>query len=205
MKIDSLDIEEFASGEHRGKTVENIRGESLLFRGGSRTGKTLTFNAILYNLLGARHTVDLATGRQNEVEIGFTDESRFFRGNPEAEYEDGEYLLTGAEASDVFGDKIGDPSLVKSHFVHSHIGKMPLDQLSRSNRVSLVRKVTNEDLRERLSRFERAEEQLNHLVIEAEDEERRISEDLDEVERKVGDLESQKEKYEQRSSVADCW
>lgn len=47
MKIESIDIEEFADGEHRGKTVRNIRSDSLLFRGGSRTGKTLTFNAVL--------------------------------------------------------------------------------------------------------------------------------------------------------------
>lgn len=196
MKIDSLDIEEFASGEHRGKTVENIRGESLLFKGGSRTGKTLTFNAILYNLLGARHTIDLATGRQNEVEIKFTDGTKFFRGNPEAEYEYEDQSPTGAEASNAFEERIGEPSIVKSHFVHSHIGKMPLDQLSRSKRISLVRKVTNEDLTERLSKFERAEDQLGQLLVEARDEERRISEDLNEVERQVSELQSQKGKYE---------
>jgi predicted YcjX-like family ATPase len=56
-------------------------------RGGSRTGKTLTFNALLYNLLGAQHTIDLATGQKNKVELGFTNETRYFRGNPRAEYE----------------------------------------------------------------------------------------------------------------------
>jgi len=196
MKIKSIAIEEFADGEHRGKTVENIRGDSLLFRGGSRTGKTLTFNAILYNLLGAQHTIDLATGRQNKVELEFTDGSRFFRGNPEAEYEDAETELTGAEASEAFQDKIGNTTLIRSHFVHSHIGKMPLDNLSRSKRISLVREVTNNELRQRLNQFERAEEQLNQLVIEKRDENRRVSEDIDEVERQIRDLESQLEKYE---------
>jgi hypothetical protein len=87
MRIDSLDIEEFAGGEHRGMTIESVSNDSQLLRGGSRTGKTLTFNAVLYNLLGAQNTVDLATGRQNKVELEFTNDSRFFRGNPEAEYE----------------------------------------------------------------------------------------------------------------------
>jgi len=148
MKIESIDVEEFADGEHRGKSAENIRGDSLFFRGGSRTGKTLTFNAILYNLLGSRHTIDLATGRQNKVELEFTDGSRFFRGNPEAEYEDEEQNLTGADASEAFKEKIGDTALIRSHFVHSHIGKMPLDNLSRSKRISLVREVTNDELRQ---------------------------------------------------------
>jgi DNA repair exonuclease SbcCD ATPase subunit len=196
MKIDSIDIEEFANGEHRGKTVEAIGGDPLLFQGGSRTGKTLTFNAILYNLLGARNTVDLATGRQNEVELGFTDGTRFFRGNPEAEYENGGETLTGANASETFKEKIGDTPLIKSHFVHSHLGKMPLDDLSRSKRISLIRTVTNEELRQRIARFERAEDQLNQLVIETKDENRRVSEDLKDVERTIDDLESQQEKYE---------
>ncbi|MXR52393.1 hypothetical protein GRX03_12360 [Halovenus sp. WSH3] len=196
MKIDSVDIEKFANGEHRGKTVENITGGSLLFQGGSRTGKTLTFNAILYNLLGASNTIDLATGRQNEVELGFTDGTRFFRGNPEAEYEDGEETVTGKEASDTFREKIGDTPLISSHFVHSHLGKMPLDKLSRNKRISLIRTVTNEDLRQRIERFERAEDQLEQLVVETRDEKRRVSEDLQEVERTIDDLESQQEKYE---------
>jgi len=197
MKIKSIDIEEFADGEHRGKTVNDIRGDSLLFRGGSRTGKTLTFNVILYSLLGSQHTIDLATGRQNKIELEFTDGSRFFRGNPEAEYEDEEQNLTGADASEAFKEKIGDTALIRSHFVHSHIGKMPLDNLSRSKRISLVREVTNDELRQRLTRFERAEEQLNQLVIETQDEDRRVSEDIDEVERQIRDLKSQLEKYEE--------
>lgn len=203
MRIKTLDIEEFASGEHRGKTVQTVQGDSFLFRGGSRTGKTLTFNAILYNLLGARHTVDLATGRQNEVELRFSNGTRFFRGNPEAEFEvDGE-VLTGGEASDEFSDRLGDTDLIKSHFVHSHLGKMPLDDLGKDDRISLIRAVTNDELRQRLSRLENAEEQLDELVVETKDEERRAGENLDEIQREIQNLESQKEKYEDIESKID--
>lgn len=203
MRIKTLDIEEFASGEHRGKTVQNIQGDSFLFRGGSRTGKTLTFNAILYNLLGARHTVDLATGRQNAVELRFTDGTRFFRGNPEAEFEDGGEVLTGAEASDVFSDQLGDTDIIKSHFVHSHLGKMPLDDLGKDDRISVIQAVTDDELRQRLNRFEDAEEQLEDLVVETRDKKRRVSEELDEVQREIKNLESQKEKHEDIKSKID--
>ncbi|MXR40085.1 hypothetical protein GRX01_01750 [Halobaculum sp. WSA2] len=203
MRIKTLDIEEFASGEHRGKTVQNVQGDSFLFRGGSRTGKTLTFNAILYNLLGARHTVDLATGRQNEVELRFTNGTRFFRGNPRAEFENGGEVLTGGDASDEFSELLGDTDLIKSHFVHSHLGKMPLDDLGKDDRISLIRAVTNDELRQRLSRFEDAEEQLEELVIETEDEKRRATENLEEIQREIQSLESQKEKYEDIESKID--
>jgi len=196
MRIDSLDIEEFANGEHRGNTVEDIGGENLLFQDGSRTGKTLTFNALLYNILGARHTTDLAVGRQNEVGVKFTDGTRFFRGNPRSEYGYESQASTGTEASEDLEDRIGSSDLIKSHFVHSHLGKMPLDNLSRNRRISLIRAVTDDELRRRLSKLERAEEQLEQLVVETKDDSRRILQDLDDVERQIRDLESQKSKHE---------
>ncbi|WP_135829854.1 SMC family protein [Halorussus halobius] len=196
MRIDSLDIEEFANGEHRGMEIESLSSDSQLLQGGSRTGKTLTFNAILYNLLGAQHTIDLATGRQNEVEIGFTNNRRFFRGNPEAEYETEDETLHGSEASETFSEDLGDTTLLKSHFVHSHIGKMPLDDLSRAQRTRLIRSVTNQGLEQRISRLEDAKEQLDQLVVETKDTKRRLSEEESDLDRKISDLESQKEKYE---------
>lgn len=200
MRIDSLDIEEFAGGEHRGMEIESVSSDSQLLRGGSRTGKTLTFNAILYNLLGAQHTIDLATGRQNEVELEFTNDSRFFRGNPEAEYERDDETLQGSTASEAFSEDLGDTNLLKSLFVHSHIGKMPLDELSRSQRTKLIRSVTNRELEQRISRLEDAEEQLGELVIETKDTKRRLSEEESDLDRQIRDLESQKEKYDRLGS-----
>ncbi|ADQ66299.1 hypothetical protein GL213_03495 [Halogeometricum borinquense] len=200
MKIDSLNIEEFASGEHRGMEIESVSSDSHLLRGGSRTGKTLTFNAILYNLLGAKHTIDLATGRQNEVELEFTNDSRFFRGNPESEYEREDETLDGSNASEAFSEDLGDTTLLKSLFVHSHIGKMPLDELSRGQRTKLIRSVTNRELEQRISRLEDAEEQLSELVVETKDTKRRLSEEKSDLDRQVSDLESQKEKYDRLES-----
>lgn len=197
MRIKRVSVDGFASGEHRGLEVESIDGGSLLLRGGSRTGKTLTFNAIIYNLLGAQETIDLATGRQNEVEIKFTDGKKFFRGNPEADYDNGEEGFSGSEASDKFADDLGETKLVKSHFAHSHIGKMPLDDLSRSQRISLIRSVTNKELEQRLTRLQDAEAQLNQLVIEAQDTRRRVSEKQEDIEQQISSLESQKKKYQQ--------
>jgi DNA repair exonuclease SbcCD ATPase subunit len=200
MRINSLEIEEFASGEHRGKEIESVSTDSLLLRGGSRTGKTLTFNALLYNLLGAQHTIDLATGQKNKVELGFTNETRYFRGNPRAEYEKNGETLHGSKASKTFSEDLGDTNLLKSLFVHSHIGKMPLDKLNRGERTKLIRSVTNQELERRISRLEDAEEQLNELVIETEDTKRRLSEEDSDLDRQIRDLESQKKKYERLES-----
>jgi|AntRauMinimDraft_3_1070383.scaffolds.fasta_scaffold00704_3 DNA repair exonuclease SbcCD ATPase subunit len=200
MKIDSLDIEEFADGEHRGMKIESVSSDSLLLRGGSRTGKTLSFNAVLYNLLGAKHTIDLAAGRQNKVELGFTNDSRFFRGNPRSVYERGDETLEGSNASETFSDDLGDTTLLKSLFVHSHIGKMPLDELTRSQRTRLIRSVTNSELEQKISRLEDAEEQLGELVIETKDTKRRLSEEESDLDRQIRDLESQKKKYDRLGS-----
>lgn len=203
MRIDEIAVEEFSEGEHRGETVEDIGGGSLLFRGGSKTGKTLTFNALLYNLLGARYTIDLAVGRQNKVGLRFTGGTRFFRGNPESEYDDGDEVYTGAEASEKFAENLGDASLIRSHFVHSHLGKMPLDNLNRSQRTDLIQIVTDDELKRRLNRFEDAEEHLDHLLVEISDERRRVSEELEGVEREVGNLESQQEKYDDLQQMVE--
>ncbi len=48
MKISRLEVENFAIEESPTINEDSIRGDDLLLYGGNRSGKTLTFNAILY-------------------------------------------------------------------------------------------------------------------------------------------------------------
>jgi len=195
MRIDGINIEEFADGEHRGLDVNSVDGDSLLLVGGSRTGKTLTFNAVLYNLLGARETIDLATGRSNRVALDFDDGTSFVRGNPQAEYDDGDSVYESDEAKEQFHEKLGEEKLVKGHFIHSNNSYLPLDQLSKEERVSLIREVTNKEVEELIQRHRWAKNHLEELAGEAEDSARRHAEQLEDVERQISETERQIEKY----------
>lgn len=100
MKLNELHSREFAKDEYKGFEHTNIAGENLLIQGGNRTGKTLTFNAILYNLLGAQETIDLSTGRNNNVSLEFTDGVEFRRGKLGARFRDGDIEKSDDEAQE---------------------------------------------------------------------------------------------------------
>lgn len=150
MKVQQIYARKFAKDEYGSFDKANIDGEDLLISGGNRTGKTLTFNAILYNLLGPRHTIDLSTGRQNDVRLVYDNGVSFRRGQPEAEYSNGDEL-TGDEAqkrlSEILcnpaSEDVGSPDIIKNHFLHSHIENMPLSRLDKDQRLSHIRAVVN--------------------------------------------------------------
>jgi len=99
--------EEYGGVEHT-----NIEGENLLIQGGNRTGKTLTFNAILYNLLGSRETIELSTGRNNNVSLHFSDGTEFRRGKLGAQFRRGDIEKSEEEAQEALADWLAeeDPS-----------------------------------------------------------------------------------------------
>lgn len=196
MRLEGIHIEDFADGEQGNCKFDRLDGDSLLLVGGNRTGKTLSFNAILYNLLGARETIGLSTGRGNSVELRFTDGSRFHRGSSGATYTDGANEYTGDSAKNKISGKLNDEQIVKNHFVHSHIGKLPLDNLSNSDLISLVRTVTNKEVEQQIQRYDRAVDQLDEMVVEAQDEERRLLEDVSDLERQISEVESQLERHQ---------
>ncbi|MFB6185815.1 MAG: hypothetical protein ABEI86_02970 [Halobacteriaceae archaeon] len=196
MRIESLEIQEFADGEHTGLTRRDIDGNSLLLLGGSRTGKTLSFNAILYALLGSKETIDLSTGRRNRVDISLSNGADFSRGQPRAEYENNGEYFESTEAIDRLNDDLGNLEIIKHHFLHSHVDNLPLNNLSKDERLKVIRWVTNKELEERIERFEEAKERLEGLVQNTEDEHRRLSEKREETDRQISELESQLEKFQ---------
>lgn len=200
MRINAINIEDFADGEHRGLEERGFDGESVILEGGSRTGKTLTFNAVLYGLLGAKETIDLSTGRSNRVTLAFDNGVTFTRGNPQAVYDDGDVHLESDDAQEAFSQELEHETLIKSHFIHSHIGQLPLDNLSKEDRISVIRTVTNQEVEAKLQRFRSAEGHLSELVQECEDAERRYEEQLADIERQIDQAQRQLEKFEELQS-----
>jgi len=68
MKLDTIDIREFSQqDEYNAPREEDINGETLLVKGENRSGKTLTFNALRYILVG--ETINVSPGRGSELEV----------------------------------------------------------------------------------------------------------------------------------------
>lgn len=152
MKLDKLEIQHFAKPEytHSGPIRKrDIASRDLLIRGPNQSGKTLTFNAILYCMLG--DTIDLRRGHGNEVEIDFDEGSTFQRG------EQGRYYWTsngqkleGKDAAAKLQEKLGPEDHIKRHFLHSHIDRLPLESLSRSRLVDLILSVSDSNVKDEL-------------------------------------------------------
>jgi hypothetical protein len=144
MKLDTLDIREFTQQEeYTNPSAEDIGGQSLLIKGENRSGKTITFNALRYVLLG--DTINVSPGRGSELEVGFTDGSRFYRGLPNMVYETGDGEYEAAEARSKLREKTGKKDLIEDFVIHSHIEELPVGRLSASERLNLIRGVTDPD------------------------------------------------------------
>jgi DNA repair exonuclease SbcCD ATPase subunit len=203
MRIAELHAREFAKDEYVGFQHSEINGENLIIRGGNRTGKTLTFNAILYNLLGPSNTIDLSTGRSNRVGAVFTDGKEFHRGLPEAQYVDGETELTGENAQEELvsnlcedlSDEVPYTEAIKAHFLHSHISRMPISRLSKEDRLRMIRAVVNQDTQRSIEELEGEIHSLGHQIEELKSDRRRVKEDKREIQGKLSSDKNQLENY----------
>lgn len=206
MRLDSIEIrrfsrqEEYTSGKNPEK--ENINGENLLIKGENRSGKTLTFNALRYAILG--DPIGMSPGRGNAVEIGFTDGGRFFRGHPKALYEKGDGEegdeIEAGEAQDAFRDDTGPVDILENFFLHSRIEMLPLENLLEKDRLDLIRRITNPKHQMLIKRHSEAFEHLDLWVAEDEHRLDQLEDHIDEVRSRVNSFESQ-ERREQ--SVID--
>jgi DNA repair exonuclease SbcCD ATPase subunit len=202
MKLDSFDIREFSQQEeYTNPSAEDVGGRSLLIKGENRSGKTLTFNALRYVLLG--DTINVAPGRGSELEIGFTDGSRFYRGLPNMLYEtdDGEY--EAAKARTKLREKTGQKDLLDAFFLHSHIEELPIENLSAPDRLNLIRSVTDPDQQSQIRYHSEAFERLEWMEGQTRDESRKIGETIDELRKKISSFESQERKAEKITSMGE--
>lgn len=211
MKVSKIHSREFAKEEYGGFEHTNIEGENLLIQGGNRTGKTLTFNAILYNLLGPQETIDLSTGRNNNVSLGFTDGVEFRRGKLGAQFRKDDIEKSEDEAQEELADwlaenlstEVSSTDLIKNHFVHTHIERMPLSRLSEDDRLDHVRSAVDQDTQESIEETEEEISQLEERIAEIKSSLRRKKEDKRERENNLHSDENQLEKYQQIMSLAE--
>ena len=205
MKINELNIEKFAKDEYSNAAPHKvgINGRNLLIFGENRSGKTLTFNAILYCLLGSQETIELSTGRGNRVSLGFDDGIKFARGHPQAELDMDGDVRTGEQAIDQFTGLLGDPSLIKAHFIHSHIDRLPLSVLSEEERLAQIRSVTNNSRQQGLDWHTTALQQISDLLVESQDTLRRIEEDQPDITAQLASTEGQLEKHRTTQSLIE--
>lgn len=211
MRIKEIQAREFAKEEYNGFHHTTIDGDNLLIFGGNRTGKTLTFNALLYNLLGPRNTIDLSTGRRNHVKLSFDNGIEFHRGQPEAVLNSEEGEFTGSDAqeelatslSEDLSNEIKAEQVIKTHFLHSHIGRLPLSRLSKENRLALIRGVVDRDVQQEIEEIDIQTEELENQQSEKESQLRRLKEDQTELQNENRSARNQLEKYQRLNSLIE--
>jgi len=203
MRVDEVHVREFAKDEYDGFQHSDVNGENLLICGGNRTGKTLTFNAILYDLLGPTNTIDLSTGRSNRVGLVFSDGTEFHRGLPEARYINDDGELSGEEAqqrlaetlcNDLSSD-INYTEAIKIHFLHSHISRMPLGRLSKEDRLNVIRAVVNQESQRSIEELEGEIHSIGEEISELESNLRREKENKREIQNKLSSDRNQLDQY----------
>lgn len=211
MRLDGIHARRFAKEEYGGFEHTNIDGDNLLIQGGNRTGKTLTFNAILYNLLGPRETIDLSTGRGNEVRLEFNNRISFQRGESGSHFVENGDEIDGEEARETLAarlvtsssEEIDRSEVIKNHFIHSHIRRMPLGRLNKEDRLAHIRTVVDRETQEEIEDSESKIENIEESLSENKESLRRRKEDRNELTQAISSAENQLEKYQQLQSLID--
>lgn len=211
MRISGIYTRRFAKEEYDGFSNSEIDGEDLLILGGNRTGKTLTFNSLLYNLFGPTHTIDLSTGHGNDVTIEFDDEMRFKRGQPENILTVGGEELSSQEAENKLHEKLGEDltndlplsTLIKSHFLHTHPNRLPLSSLSKQQRLAIARGVVDKSKQQDIESKEQELEDLHDELHSTRESLRRSREDRQEVENQLNSAKNQLKKYQNISTLLE--
>ncbi|WP_265109607.1 AAA family ATPase [Halosolutus halophilus] len=199
MKISGFTIKEFAKEEYTASQkpgIQNLNGESLLVYGPNRSGKSLTFNALLYGLLGHKETIATRSGKGNKVWITYSDGSRFFRGAPRRKYEKDSKTYEKDSADSELWKITGDTRILKQHFIHSHIDQLPLESLRSSELVDLILSVTDIGRKEEIDRLKKSIEDLNEEQIRTEDRISPLQRQRDKLQRQVSQFEGQLSDWE---------
>lgn len=210
MEITGINIGAFAKDEYRGFVDSSIEGDDYLILGDNRTGKSLSLNAILYNLLGHDHTIDLATGRGNEVGITYSNGVEFHRGVPEAKYSDDSDEVTAKDARHKFRQTITDElsneiereDLIKAHFLHSHTERLPISDLKKTKLLGLIRSVITQKSQVELERHQRAATEIEAIRGEIKSKFREKEADLSDLRNEVRSARNELENYQHLFDLA---
>jgi len=195
MKISRLHIDQFAIEDFHRIARDDVGGDDLFIRGGNRSGKTLTVNALLYALYGPRATLGIQPGRRSDVQIQFDNGHELTRGGGGRSYYDGEETVERSAVEDKIQNIIGPEQTTALQFVHSETDKLPLARLSQDELIDTIRRVVEsplqtelEELAERRDILEQETEQLRRT--ERSPIQRELEEiDIDSVERRLEKIE----------------
>jgi len=204
MKVQGFQIERFARPElTSGGPIElqGVSDEDILIRGENQSGKTHTFNALLYSLLG--ETIALQRGHGNAVELQLSGDLEIFRGEPGKKIHSEGQEFGPDKAEDVVLDRVGSRDLLHTHFLHSRLSELPLERLPQSQRVSRVLDATSDNLSDRIKELEEQMEELQADIERMEAERNSKERDRRRRQRQLSDIRSQLEKWSTVEDLAE--
>lgn len=159
MKISRLHVNEFSIEESPTINRDNIGGEDTVFFGGNRSGKTLTFNAILYALYGRDATFGVPPGRGADTTIYFDSGDIIQRSDTHTYHRDDEELHPNA----VY-EYVGPEHIVKLQFLHSNVNNQPISKLDGQELLRVIRSALNNDIQTELHYHTIAKAHLQHCI-----------------------------------------
>ncbi|MFD1514006.1 SbcC/MukB-like Walker B domain-containing protein [Halomarina rubra] len=161
MKISRIHASNFGIDEFPTIEEESVEGDDLLIFGGNRSGKSLSFNALLYGLYGADATYGISPGRNSDVKIHFDDGSAIDRsGSPHEFRNEGEVYV----AKNGVRRFVGRQELVSLQFLHSEVGEQPLSVYDGDELVQHIRRALNSELQQEIERHRLASTHLKNAV-----------------------------------------
>jgi DNA repair exonuclease SbcCD ATPase subunit len=159
MKISRLKIENFAIDESPSINESAVGGRDLLLYGGNRSGKTLSFNALLYALYGRSGTFGVTPGQRSEVSAYFDNSDAVLRERRhQYEYEGG--TLDANEGVKRF---IGPDDIVRLQFIPSNPADQPISRLDEQELLDRIRSVLSSEHQSEIERHRRAKAEIEHL------------------------------------------
>jgi DNA repair exonuclease SbcCD ATPase subunit len=159
MKISRFECEQFAIDESPTIKEQSISGKDLLLYGGNRSGKTLTFNALLYGLFGRRGTYGVTPGQSSTVKLYFDSADAIIRDRSHEYQHDGNIL----DVEEGVRKHLGLEKNIGLQFVPSNPSKQPLSRLSENELLDRIRSVLSSEKQGAIERHRRAKAELEHL------------------------------------------
>lgn len=204
MRVQGFNIEHFANPEYtRGgsHSLNSVSGGDILVRGENQSGKTHTFNAVLYGLLG--ETIALQTGHGNSVELELSDGFNIFRGEPGRQVHDGDQEYGPEEAENAIQEAVGPRELIHLHFLPSRISELPLERLLPRQRIDRVLAASSDDLGRRITELQERVEQLDEEIERREAELSSLEREEKRRNRQLSNIKSQLEKWSTVEELAE--
>ncbi|WP_408960161.1 AAA family ATPase [Natrinema sp. 74] len=159
MKISRLKVENFAIEESPTINEDSIGGDDLLLYGGNRSGKTLTFNAILYALYGRSGTFGVTPGQRSTVNVYFDNADAVLRDRDHT-YESTDQSF---DADEGVKSNIGPKQDVRLQFIPANLANQPISNLSKEELLNRIRGLLSAENQDEIERHRRAKHDLGHL------------------------------------------